>query len=86
MIRLFIVLLFSLFLPLSAQAYEVPEAATVGGKYSELMQVLPCPSDARQYGNFRDYGYWGGGSWCGQQGKAGYWVWVNPNWYVWSSK
>lgn len=67
-------------------ADEIPDAASVSGKYSELVQVMNCPKDGSSYGNFRDYGYWGGGAWCGQQGKAGYWVWVAPNWYVWKQK
>ncbi|MCE1226645.1 MAG: hypothetical protein LWW87_09195 [Geobacteraceae bacterium] len=47
---------------------------------------MNCPKDGSSYGNFRDYGYWGGGAWCGKQGKAGYWVWVAPNWYIWKNK
>jgi hypothetical protein len=65
---------------------NVPEKAAVNGKYSELVQVLNCPADKAKYGHFKDYGWWGGGPWCGQQGKAGYWVWVAPNWYVWKHK
>ncbi|MCP4265077.1 MAG: PASTA domain-containing protein [Candidatus Brocadiaceae bacterium] len=60
--------------------------ASVNGKYSELIQKLTCPKDKATYGNFNDWGYWGGGTWCGQQGKAGYWVWVSPTWYVWKNK
>ncbi|MDK9716305.1 MAG: hypothetical protein OEL57_00175 [Trichlorobacter sp.] len=67
-------------------ADEIPDAASASGKYSELVQVMNCPKDGNSYGNFKDYGYWGGGAWCGQQGKAGYWVWVAPNWYVWKNK
>lgn len=61
-------------------------AESANGKYTDLIQELHCPSDSAQYGNFRDYGYWGGGAWCGQTGAAGYWVWVNPTWYVWRSE
>lgn len=64
----------------------VPPRATVNGKYSNLLQILHCPKDRSSYGNFSDYGHWGGGSWCGQTGKAGYWVWVAPNWYIWGEK
>ena len=59
--------------------------ASVNQKYSNLVQVLNCPSDRSNYGKFHDYGYWGGGSWCGQESKAGYWVWVDPNWYIWQT-
>jgi len=84
--RLLFTLFLSLLFPLTAAAYKAPEAASVDGKYSELIQVLNCPADGAQYGNFKDYGHWNGGPWCGQQGKAGYWVWVAPNWYVWKTK
>ncbi len=60
-----------------------PNATSAYGKYSTLIQVLNCPADKATYGNYTDYGYWGGGAWCGQQGSAGYWVWVFPNWYIW---
>ena len=65
---------------------NVPEAARVGGRYSNLVQIMHCPKDGSSYGSYRDYGWWGGGPWCGQAGKAGYWVWVAPNWYVWSGQ
>lgn len=60
--------------------------ASVNGKYAQLIQKLYCPADASTYGQFRDYGYWSGGTWCGQRGAAGYWVWVNPTWYVWKKQ
>ncbi|OIO53875.1 MAG: hypothetical protein COX57_04785 [Alphaproteobacteria bacterium CG_4_10_14_0_2_um_filter_63_37] len=69
----------------AAQAAPPPAQASVSGKYSGLQQVLNCPPDAGTYGQFRDYGWWQGGPWCGQNGKAGFWVWVNPNWYIWST-
>ncbi len=59
------------------------ERASVRGKYSGLRQTIHCPRDRRTYGRFRDYGFWGGGRWCGRRGKRGYWVWVYPKWYVW---
>jgi len=61
-------------------------SASANGKYYNLIQKLTCASDRARYGEYRDYGYWSGGRWCGRRGKAGYWVWVNPNWYVWSNK
>lgn len=64
----------------------IPPKASVDGKYSNLVQKLKCARDRRSYGEYRDYGYWGGGPWCGQNGKAGYWVWVAPYWYVWGVK
>lgn len=56
------------------------------GKYNDLIQIMNCPKDKAQYGEYYDYGYWGGGSWCNQQGAAGYWVWASPNWYIWKNK
>ena len=55
------------------------------GSYSNLLQVLTCSDDVDAYGEYYDYGYWGGGSWCGQTGAAGYWVYSYPSWYVWGS-
>lgn len=68
------------------QAQTLPARSSANFKYKDLLQVLPCPTDRSAYGEFKDYGYWGGGTWCGQQGAAGHWVWVYPNWYVWSQK
>lgn len=65
---------------------QAPPAASAQGKYSALLQVMTCPADHTNYGEFRDYGYWQGGPWCGQTGQAGYWVWVNPSWYVWQKQ
>ena len=62
-----------------------PPEASVDGAYSRLIQTIHCPSDGSTYGEFQDFGYWSGGEWCGQQGSAGYWVWVNPNWYIWGA-
>lgn len=62
------------------------EPTSANGKYHNLIQKLHCPSDRARYGKYRDYGYWGGGSWCGQQGKRGFWVWVAPTWYIWGTK
>lgn len=65
---------------------QASSRSSANGKYADLVQIMNCPSDRSRYGGFRDYGYWGGGPWCGQTGKAGYWVWVAPDWYVWKRK
>ncbi len=75
-----ITVVFISFQPVNSVAKNAKDA---NGKYNTLLQTIHCPSDVSSYGNFRDYGYWAGGSWCGKTGVAGYWVWVNPNWYVW---
>jgi hypothetical protein len=72
--------------PPSLTSDTAPSEASVNGKYVNLIQVMNCPKDGASYGNFRDYGYWGGGAWCNQTGRAGFWVWVAPNWYVWQNK
>ncbi|MGR8933155.1 MAG: hypothetical protein ACU837_02045 [Gammaproteobacteria bacterium] len=59
---------------------------SAGGKYENLIQVLPCPADKAKYGEFNDYGYWAGGPWCGQMGRSGYWVWLSPKWYIWEKQ
>lgn len=71
-------------LPSAAANGSQPNSAN--GKYQDLLQTLYCPQDKAQYGKFSDYGYWKGGSWCGQTGKDGYWVWEAPNWYVWAEQ
>ncbi len=65
---------------------KIPTQVNPRGKYRGLIQVLPCPADRDRYGNYYDYGYWKGGRWCGEQGLAGYWVWLYPNWYVFKEK
>ncbi|NJN72651.1 MAG: hypothetical protein HC799_07485 [Limnothrix sp. RL_2_0] len=62
----------------------IPAQASAYGNYTGLVQVLSCPSDLGGYGEYNDYGYWSGGSWCGEMGAAGYWVYDYPNWYIWS--
>jgi len=70
----------------SVLSSEIPDRASLFGKYSNLKQILKCRKDRKQYGQFKEFGYWGGGAWCGTQGKSGYWVWLTPNWYVWANK
>ena len=83
--------IFTLFMLLSvaagafAENLTAEQTASVDGNYSHLLQTLHCPSDVNDNGDFLDYGYWSGGDWCGQTGVPGYWVWVNPNWYVWEN-
>lgn len=65
---------------------NVPGEASANGKYYDLLQVVNCPQDSAKYGQFYDWGYWSGTSWCNQQVQSGYWVWVQPNWYIWRSQ
>ena len=59
--------------------------ASVNGKYHDLLQTVNCPADAKSYGEFYEWGFWSGTSWCGQKVQAGFWIWVSPNWYIWKS-
>ena len=67
-------------------APALSRSASADRQYSNLLQVLNCPSDYGTYGDYRNYGSWGGGAWCNQDGEAGYWVWEYPNWYVWENQ
>ena len=61
-------------------------AASVNGKYSNLLMTLYVPQDQASYGNFYDWGYYTGTSYAGYNNiPPGYWVYVYPNWYVWGN-
>jgi hypothetical protein len=73
---------------LSASPFSPAElkAASCDGKYQKLQRVMTMPEDEARYGEFNDYGWWGGTEYKGHEGLApGYWVWVKPRWYVWKS-
>lgn len=58
--------------------------ASMDGKYGGLIMAVICPQDRADYGNFNDWGYWGGApQYCGQNVATGYWVYLFPYWYVW---
>lgn len=58
--------------------------ARAGGKYRTLLRQITRPDDAKQYGAFRDYGDFHGATWKGiPDPTPGYWVYVQPYWYVW---
>ena len=66
---------------------DVPEQATVGGKYSGLLRKIEVADDEKTYGKFKDYGRYTGTSWKGHKDlPAGYWVYVAPNWYIWKNR
>jgi len=73
-------------LPLSAQE-EIPAAASVNGKYTDLQQILVVPGDEATFGKFNDWGHWTGQTWANYQGlPPSYWVYVAPKWYLWKSE
>lgn len=59
--------------------------ASAFGKYKMLMHVLYVPEDAGTYGNFYDWGFSEEYSYAGCDNLIpGYWVYLNPHWYVWA--
>jgi hypothetical protein len=62
------------------------DRASVHGKYSSLVTTIHVPDDQAEYGDFRDWGYWGGGTYKGNpDAPAGYWVYLAPYWYIWAN-
>jgi hypothetical protein len=58
--------------------------ATIDGKYSVLLRRVRIPRDVRSYGEVNDWGYWEGTEYGGfTELPQGYWVYVEPDWYVW---
>ena len=57
-----------------------------GGKYYGAIANFGCAADVELYGEYYDYGYWGGGNYCGAVRPAGYYVWYQGAWAVWSTK
>ena len=80
----FVFLILCLSFSSMTRADSIPLSAYANGQYTNLIQVIACPSDSAKYGNYTNYGYWRGGAWCGQQGNPGFWVYAFPNWYVFS--
>ncbi|MFH1421980.1 MAG: hypothetical protein ABIH42_04620 [Planctomycetota bacterium] len=70
-------------IPVSDISKEAINKASVKGRYIEPFYVLNAPEDSAKYGEFNDYGYWGGGTWLDvPNNPAGYWVYVKPYWIV----
>jgi hypothetical protein len=59
--------------------------ASFNGKYQGLVATFRASEDVDEYGNHYDWGYWPGGQYKGLGDQpAGYWVYVAPNWYIWT--
>jgi hypothetical protein len=72
--------------PAGDKSEKVPEAANVGGNYSELLKVISVPQDETTFGKFCDYGYDSPTEWGGYKDlPPGFWVYVAPNWYIWKN-
>ena len=73
--------------PKELATLEAEKRATKEGKYTELLKTVASAGDWKTYGDFNDYGYWGGNVYAGQKDlPAGYWVYVYPNWYIWKNQ
>jgi ankyrin repeat protein len=72
---------------MTATADEAAQRAAIGGKYRVLLHKIHAPGDTGKYSgeDLHDYGWWAGESYAGQNNlQFGYWVWVDPHWYVFS--
>ncbi len=60
------------------------DRASMNGRYVELIATFTVPEDAARWGSYHDYGWWPGGTWAGVSGiPPGYWVYIEPTWYIW---
>jgi beta-lactamase regulating signal transducer with metallopeptidase domain len=71
-----------------SEQHRVLEAALkqarVNDKYAMLLRQIKVAEDVDQYTDFNDYGYSQTNSYQGYEDlPAGYWVYVEPYWYVW---
>lgn len=72
--------------PVAPDDYDPDHGFDVGGKYYGAIANFGCAADVEKYGEFYDYGYWSGGNYCGADRPAGYYVWYQGAWAVWSTK
>jgi hypothetical protein len=74
----------------TATAATVPrgvERASMGGRYTDLLEVLDVPQDAAKYGDLYELGYQNTTFYRGYNDlPSGYWVYVRPSWYIWKTK
>lgn len=64
---------------------NIDPRANAQGKYTVLLHLLKVPEDANEYGTFYDWGFSEEYSYAGYDNLTpGYWVYLEPNWYVWS--
>jgi len=67
----------------ASESTKADDPTSAYGKYQDLIQVVECEKDRDRYGDYHDYGYWAGKTWCGTRVSPGFWVYVYPNWYIW---
>ncbi len=65
----------------------VVDETSAYGRYTDLIQVIPCETALDEYGRYNDWGYWeGSNTVCEATAQPGYWVYVYPDWYVWGTE
>jgi hypothetical protein len=58
--------------------------AAIDGKYQMLLRQIKVADDKENYGDFSDYGPYGGTDYAGFTDlPKGHWVYVYPYWYIW---
>jgi hypothetical protein len=61
--------------------------ATVDGKYAMLLHQFKAEKDADEQGEFNDYGFRNKAEHGDQKDlPKGYWVYVQPYWYIWGER
>jgi Ca-activated chloride channel family protein len=73
--------------PKALPADEARNKATVNGKYRRLLKKITVKEDAKDFGEFYDYGKWDYTSYAGHtELPKGHWVYAYPNWYIWAEQ
>ncbi len=63
------------------------ERASMGGRYTNLLEVINVPQDSATYGDLYELGYQNKSVYRGYDDlPSGYWVYVKPSWYIWKTK
>jgi hypothetical protein len=61
--------------------------ATADGKYAMLLHQFKAEKDADEYGEFNDFGFRNKTEYADQKDlPKGYWVYVQPYWYIWGER
>ena len=79
-----VVLITAISIVMGYRLHRRNQSATADGKYSSLLRRIAVAQDADSYGAFRDWGFWSGTSYRSHSNlPPGYWVYVEPDWYIW---
>ncbi len=75
-----------------AKDNDTHKKASLFGKYKNLIQTIKCKKKGNRLKeftryNYKAYGYFKGGKWCDNiKGKAGFYSYLAPKWYVWMAQ